>query len=73
MPRGRKKGWAERGEKGGRPKGSFKEGAAGRVKKFKTFSVACSEEEYQKVKEKASQSGLTVSRFLIDTALNDHS
>ena len=66
MPRGRTKGWAERGEKGGRPKGSFKEGATGRLKEYKTFSVSCPVEEYEAVRAKAEAQGKTISRLLLD-------
>lgn len=70
MARGRTKGWAERGEKGGRPKGSFKEGATGRIKMFKTFSISCSEEEYNRIKEKAQAQGKSISRLCVETVLN---
>ena len=66
MPRGRTKGWAERGEKGGRPKGSVKEGATGRLKPYKTFSVSCPLDEYERVKAKAEEQNKTISRFLLD-------
>ena len=66
MPRGRTKGWSERGEKGGRPKGSFKEGATGRLKIYKTFRVSCPVEEYETVKAKAEAQDKTISRYLLD-------
>lgn len=70
MPRGRKPGWAERGEKGGRPKGSYKEESEkGRKTLFKSFTVSCHPEEYIKIKELSEQSGKTVSRFLVESVI----
>lgn len=57
---GRKAGWKERGEAGGRkPTG---------VKRV-SFSVSCQPEELEAVKAAAARSGKTVSRFLLDLAL----
>ena len=64
--RGRKKGWAKRGEKGGRPIGSVKEGSKGRLKPYKTFSVSCPLDEYERVKAKAEEQNKTISRYLLD-------
>lgn len=50
----------------GRPKGSTKE-----IKKvYKTFSVSCLDSEYEELKAKAELEGKTISRYLIDLALN---
>lgn len=58
MPRGRKPGWSERGEGGGRK-------ATGRIKQFVTTSVSGSPEEIAMIKRKAAAAGKTVSRFVI--------
>ena len=69
MPRGRQKGWAERGEAGGRPKGSVK--PADEHKVYKNFTVSCLPNEYEKIKALALQEGKTLSRYLVDLALNN--
>ena len=62
---GRKTGWAERGEKGGRPKGSVKEGS----RPFRSFSVSCHHDEYDIIRKKAEEKGVSISRFLVELAL----
>ena len=57
---GRKAGWSERGEAGGRP-------ATG-VRRV-SFSVSCQPEELETIKLLASQAGKPVSRYLVDLAL----
>ncbi len=57
---GRKAGWSERGEAGGRP-------ATG-VRRV-SFSVSCQPEELEAVKAAAAKAGKTVSRFLLDLAI----
>ena len=70
MARGRTKGWAERGEKGGRPKGSTKEGATGRLKQYKTFSVSCLPSEYERIRKKAEEQNKTISRLLVEAVID---
>ena len=70
MARGRTKGWSERGEKGGRPKGSFKEGATGRRKVYKNFTVSCLPSEYDSIKQMAEEKDKTISRLLVDSVLD---
>ena len=65
MAQGRKSGWSERGEEGGRPK-------TGRITQFKSFSVSCYPQEYEKLKEIAANEGVSMSRLLIDTVLDKY-
>lgn len=68
--RGRRKGWSERGENGGRPKGSRNAAPKKERKQFKTFSISCSEQEYETIKALALRNGLTVSRLLVGAVIN---
>lgn len=52
----------------GRPKGSTTENK----KVYKTFSVSCLDSEYETVKAKAESKGKTISRYLIEMALNSN-
>ncbi len=70
MPRGRKPGWAERGESGGRPKGSFTGDAPGRKTPYESFTVSGHPEECALVKRLAKEAGKSVSRYVLDLILN---
>ena len=59
------------------PRGGYREGS-GRPKKsleektiYKNFTVSCLPEEYEAVKALATKEGKTLSRYLIDLALNN--
>jgi|BioPla2DNA2_1021312.scaffolds.fasta_scaffold119718_1 hypothetical protein len=61
----------EEKRKPGRPAGSRnKNPAQGRKKFFQTVSISGTPEEIEKVKALAEKCGKTVSRFLLDLALN---
>ncbi len=51
-------------EGAGRPKGTCKPESEKTV--YKNFTVCCLPEEYEVLKQKALESGKTISRFLID-------
>lgn len=56
---GRKAGWSERGEGGGRPKG---------IKvHYKTLSISLKEEEAEKLRGLADASGKSLSRFIYES------
>lgn len=57
---GRKAGWSERGESGGRP-------ATG--KEYKTISIAASPEEIEQIRQQAKSAGKSVSRYVVDIIL----
>lgn len=52
------------------PGAKNKKPAEGRKTFFKTFSISASFEEAEKLKELAKKEGKTLSRYLIDLALN---
>ncbi len=60
MPRGGKR------EGAGRPAGTSK----GRTVEYKTISISALPEEIEDIKAAASKAGKTVSRFLVELALN---
>lgn len=62
MPRGGTR------EGSGRPKGSVK--PAGQRSRYKTFSVSCHPSEYDRIKYQAEESNKTISRYLVDLALD---
>ena len=61
---GRKSGWSDRGERGGRP-------ATG--KEYKTLSIATTPDEIEQIKQQASSAGKSVSRYIIDIVLQKDS
>lgn len=60
MPRGGKR------EGAGRPAGTSK----GRTVEYKTISISALPEEIEDIKAAASKAGKTVSRYLVELALN---
>lgn len=54
-------------EGAGRPKGTTKENK----KVYKTFSVSCLENELAQIKSNAEKQNKTLSRYLVDLALED--
>ena len=63
--------WGGKRAGAGRPKGSLnKKPAAGRKTVFASTTISGSPEEIAAVKEKAAAAGKSVSRFLIELALN---
>ena len=60
---GRKAGWSLRGEAGGRPKG--------RKAIYKTFSVSLPEEEADKLRALANESGKSLARFIYESIVKD--
>lgn len=60
MPRGGKR------EGAGRPAGTSK----GRTVEYKTISISALPEEIEDIKAAAAKAGKTVSRFLVELALN---
>ena len=60
MPKGGKR------EGAGRPKGTAK----GRTVEYKTISISALPEEVEAIKAAAEKSGKTVSRYLVELALN---
>lgn len=54
-------------EGAGRPKGTTKENK----KVYKTFSVSCLENELAQIKINAEKQNKTLSRYLVDLALED--
>ena len=61
---GRKSGWSDRGERGGRP-------ATG--KEYKNHSIAATPDEIEQIKQQASSAGKSVSRYIIDIVLQKDS
>lgn len=55
-------------QRGGRREGAGRKPTG---KKYKIFSVCGTEEEIEEIKMRASQSGKTLSRFVIDAALKN--
>lgn len=54
-------------EGAGRPKGTTKENR----KTYKTFSVSCLDEDFALIKQQAESCGKTISKYLIELAMND--
>ncbi len=59
---GRKAGWSERGEAGGRPMTG---------KEYKTISIAASPEEIEQIRQQAKLAGKSVSRYVVDIILKE--
>jgi len=59
------------------PRGGIREGSGRPRKKeeektvYKNFTVSCLPDEYEKIKALALQEGKTLSRYLVDLALNN--
>lgn len=65
--RGRTKGWATRGENGGRPKGSTR----GITRIYHKVNLAILEEDYIAIQKRAEMLGITKSRYLVSLAKKD--
>ena len=66
MPRGRKAGWSERGESGGRKKVATEEKTP-----FKHLSIYCSVEEVEQIKAIAKAKNKPVGRLLVESVLQN--